>query len=201
MYGRESAGHSSTTSTHQPALTSIATPASSRSRIRGHQPTGAASSHTAVSAGSTRKAWSILARKPTPTSTPASTSHRVPPFSTARCVAYAAPISTSTSRASGLLNRKIRTATGVRASAAPAISPAPGPATRLTAAYSSPTDATPMSACGTRTLQLLSPKIRTESPVTHSAAGVLSTVIAFAASDEPKNHAFQLSPPACAAAE
>jgi hypothetical protein len=29
----------------------------------------------------------------------------------------------------------------------------------------------------------------------------LSTVIQFAASDEPKNHAFQLTPAACAAAE
>ncbi len=75
------------------------------------------------------------------------------------------------------------------------------PAARRTAAYSSPTAATPISACGTRMLQLLSPKIRTDSPVTHSAAGVLSTVIEFAASDEPKNHAFQLWPPACAAAE
>jgi hypothetical protein len=110
-------------------------------------------------------------------------------------------MSTSTSSASGLLNRKIRTATGVSASAAPAISPAPGPAIRLTAAYSSPTDATPMSAWGTRTLQLLSPKMRTDSPVIHRAAGVLSTVIASAASEDPKNHAFQLSPPAWAAAE
>ena len=125
----------------------------------------------------------------------------MPAVSTARCVAYAAPTSSSTSSASGLLNRNIRTATGVSASAAPAISPAPGPGPACTAAYSSPTDATPISACGTRTLQLLSPKIRTESPVTHSDAGVLSTVIAFAASDEPKNHAFQLSAPACAAAE
>jgi hypothetical protein len=125
----------------------------------------------------------------------------VPPFSTARCVAYAAPISTSTSRASGLLNRNINTATGVSASTAPAISLAPGPATRRAAAYSSPTDATPISACGARMLQLLTPKIRTDSPVIHNAAGVLSTVIAFAASDEPKNHAFQLSPPAWAAAE
>ena len=49
-------------------------------------------------------------------------------------------------------------------------------------------------------LQLLNPKIRTESPVTHRAAGVLSTVMKFAASDEPKNHAVQLSPPAWAAA-
>jgi hypothetical protein len=37
--------------------------------------------------------------------------------------------------------------------------------------------------------------------VIHSAAGVLSTVIEFAASDEPKNQASQLCPPACAAAE
>ena len=42
-----------------------------------------------------------------------------------------------------------------------------------------PTDATPMSACGTRMLQLDSPNSRTERPVTHSGAGVLSTVIAF----------------------
>ena len=58
-----------------------------------------------------------------------------------------------------------------------------------------------MSACGTRMLQLDRPKIRTERPSTQSAAGVLSTVIQFAASEEPKNQAFQLTPAACAAAE
>ncbi len=104
------------------------------------------------------------------------------------------------SSASGLLNRNISTATGVSASAAPASSPAAGPAVRRTAAYSSATVATPISACGTRMLQLDSPNSRTERPVTHSAAGVLSTVIAFAASDEPKNQAVQLWLPACAAA-
>jgi hypothetical protein len=50
-------------------------------------------------------------------------------------------------------------------------------------------------------LQLFSRKTRTDRPVIHRAAGVLSTVIELAASDEPKNHAVQLSPPACAAAE
>ena len=50
-------------------------------------------------------------------------------------------------------------------------------------------------------LHELSPKIRTDSPITHSDAGVLSTVMKFDASDEPKNNAFQLSEPACAAAE
>ena len=35
----------------------------------------------------------------------------------------------------------------------------------------------------------------------HSAAGVLSTVMKLAASEEPKKNAFQLVAPACAAAE
>jgi hypothetical protein len=92
------------------------------------------------------------------------------------------------------------TATGVSASTVPASSPAPVPAVRRTAAYSSATAATPMSACGTRTLQLLSPNSRTDRPITQSAAGGLSTVIEPAASDAPKNHADQLCPPAWAAA-
>ena len=45
------------------------------------------------------------------------------------------------------------------------------------------------------------PKIRTDSPIGHSASGVLSTVIEFAASEEPKKNAFHDSEPACAAAE
>jgi len=36
--------------------------------------------------------------------------------------------------------------------------------------------------------------------MTHRDAGGLSTVIEFAASEEPKNQAFQLALPACAAA-
>ncbi len=163
-------------------------------------PTGAASSQTAVNAGSTRNACNILVRNPNPTSTPTSTSQRVRPASTARSSAYAAPTSSSVSSASGLLNRNISTATGVSASTAPASSPAAVPAVRRTVAYSSATVATPISAWGTRTLQLLNPNSRTERPVTHSAAGVLSTVIAFPASDEPKNQAVQFSAPACAAA-
>ena len=50
-------------------------------------------------------------------------------------------------------------------------------------------------------LQELKPKIRTDRAITQSAAGGLSTVIELAASDEPKNNAFQLTEPACAAAE
>ena len=67
-------------------------------------------------------------------------------------------------------------------------------------AYSSPTDATPISACGTSRLQDDSPKIRTDSAISHSESGVLSTVMAFAASEEPKKKAFHDSEPACAAA-
>ena len=128
-------------------------------------------------------------------------SHRVDAFSTARTIAYAPMVMSSTSSASGLLNRNISVATGVSASAAPAISPAAAPNQRRTAAYSTPTVATPMSACGTRMLQELTPNRRADRPITHNDAGGLSTVIRFAASKEPKNRAFQLCEPAWTAAE
>ena len=144
-------------------------------------------------AGSTRNACSILVRKPNPTSAPASTSQPVEAFSTAAT-------RSSTSNASGLLNRNISTATGVSAKVVPASRPAAVPNQRRTVAYSSPTAATPASASGTRMLQALRPNSRTDKPISHSAAGVLSTVIALPASSEPKNHAFQLTEPACAAA-
>lgn len=73
--------------------------------------------------------------------------------------------------------------------------------TRFTVAYSTPTDATPISAWGSRIANDERPRIRTDTLMNHSAAGVLSTVIAFAASDEPKKNAFQDTDPACAAAE
>ena len=44
------------------------------------------------------------------------------------------------------------------------------------------------------------PNRRTDSPVTHSEAGGLSTVMKFCASTDPKNQADQLCEPACAAA-
>ena len=111
----------------------------------------------------------------------------------------------STSRASGLLKRNISAAAGVQASTAPAISPATVPCrgsviTRRIVTYISATAATPMSACGTSTAQLFIPKMRTDSPVTHNEAGGLSTVMKFDGSSAPKNHAFQLSEPAHAAA-
>lgn len=86
------------------------------------------------------------------------------------------------------------------ASSAPASSPAPCPDTRRTAAYSSPTAATPMSACGTSRLQDENPKIRAEISIGHSDAGGLSTVIAFSGSRDPKKNAVQSFAPACTAA-
>ena len=122
--------------------------------------------------------------------------------STARRVAPAAPTINRTSIASGLLKRNISTATGVSAIAVPAIRPATAdPVVRRTTPWSSATVAMPSRAWGTRMLQLDRPKIRTDSAIGHSARGVLSTVMEFAASLEPKKNAFQDSEPACAAAE
>ena len=50
-------------------------------------------------------------------------------------------------------------------------------------------------------LQLLTPKMRADSSITHSEAGGLSTVMKLAESLEPKKNAFQLFVPACTAAE
>ena len=139
-------------------------------------------------------------RKPKPRNTPASSSQRVLAFSTARVVAQAAATMSSTSSASGLLNRNISTATGVSASTAPASRPAAGPATRRTVAYSSATAPTAIRACGASMLHDEKPKIRPDSAITHSEAGGLSTVIALAESSEPKKNAVQLCVPACTAA-
>src|SRR5439155_3173885 len=100
-------------------------------------------------------------------------SHRVDAVSTARTVAYAAATSSSVSSASGLLYRNISAAAGVTASAAPANSPAPGPAQRRTAPYSRPTAATPSSACGTSIDQLENPNTRPDSAITHNEPGGL----------------------------
>jgi hypothetical protein len=91
-----------------------------------------------------------------------------------------------------LLNRNISVATGVSARIAPASSAAPAGKRRRTLAYSTPTDATPASACGASTVHGLSPKIRAARSDGHSDAGGLSTVMKFEASEEPKNMAFQL---------
>lgn len=100
-----------------------------------------------------------------------------------------------------MLNRNISAATGVSASAAPASRAAQAGKRRRTAACRTATVATPMSACGTRMLQVLTPNTRAARAIGHSAAGGLSTVMALAASEEPKKNAFQLVAPAWTAAE
>src|SRR5438132_11439182 len=142
--------------------------------------------------GTTISACSIFVRNPRPISEAATRGQDGRARSTERVSAYTAPISTSVSGASGLLNRKISTATGVNARMPPASRPAAGPNQRLTAAYSNATDATPSSACGTRMLHELTPKRRAEMPITHSDAGGLSTVMKFDESNDPKKNAFQL---------
>ena len=83
----------------------------------------------------------------------------------------------------------------------PAIAPRVGSATmRRTVAYRTATAPTPISACGTKTAQLFIPNSRTDRPVTHSAAGGLSTVMKLLGSSEPKNHAVQSLAPDWAAA-
>lgn len=154
-----------------------------------------------MKAGRIRKAARVLVRKARPNIAPVSSSHRVPAVSIARTSPYAASVSSSTSSASGLLKRNISAATGVSASAVPASRPPSGEKRRRTVAYSTPTVAAPISACGASTDQEERPKIRAESTIGHSAAGGLSTVMKFAASEEPKKNAFQLCEPAWTAAE
>src|ERR1700712_804592 len=108
---------------------------------------------------------------------PPHSSHLVLPSAIALVIAQAARTRHSTSIASGLLNRNINAATGVTASAVPANRPAPAPDTRLTAAYSTPTDATPISACGIRMAKELTPNSRAEISIGHNEPGVLSTVM------------------------
>ena len=201
MYGRLDAGHSSTMAIHHPAATTVATPIDARCPIRRQKVVGAANRYTSANAGRTRNDWSILARNANPTSEPANVSQRHDACSRARVTAYAAPHSNSMSSASGLLNRNMRAATGVVASTTPARSAAPGRNHRLTLATTSATDPTPINAWGTRIDHELTPKRRAEIPMTHSAAGALSTVMALDASNEPKKNAFQLEAPACTAAE
>ncbi|GAA3244387.1 hypothetical protein GCM10020216_072430 [Nonomuraea helvata] len=99
-----------------------------------------------------------------------------------------------------MLNLNINTATGVSAITAPASSPAQTVNNLRTDAYTSATAPTPMSAWGTSMAQELSPNSRTLSTIGHKEAGVLSTVMALAASEDPKKNAFQLWLPACTAA-
>lgn len=209
MYGRMLAGTSTVSSTHQPALATSAPTAAALSSSRRRTVVGLATRKATASPGRIRNACSCLVRNAKPHATPASAihavRHRLPPVvgsnSSARSTQCTHAISSSTNRASGLLKRNIRHATGVVASAAPARRPVRWPNWRRTVAYSSQTASTPMMACGTRIDQLESPKSLTASAMGQMAAGGLSTVMELPASDEPHRNDHQLVEPACAAAE
>lgn len=201
MYGREEAGHSSTTATHQPPDTAAASPASSSCPSLRRSRVGAQTAYSRASGGRMTNACRVLVRKPRPIAAPAATSHPVRAPSRARSTQYTVMVSSRVSSASGLLKRNISAATGVSAKAAPLSRAAPAPNWRRTAAYSTAVVPTPIRAWGTRICQEPSPNSRTDSAIGHREAGGLSTVMEFPASEEPKKKAFQLSEPACTAAE
>jgi hypothetical protein len=125
----------------------------------------------------------------------------VRPSSTARSDAHTAATSNSTNSASGLSYRKIATATGVSANTRPATRPAGSPNLRRTVFHTNATVTTPASACGSRMLHGLRPNSRTDNAMGHRDIGGLSTVMEFAASDDPNRNAFHDCEPAWAAAE
>jgi hypothetical protein len=167
MYGRDDAGHSTVSSTNQPAETTKATAATAMCRSRARRVVGAAMRYAAANAGATISPSSILARNAKPSATAAHASHFGLACCTARTVQYAAAVISSTITASGLLNRNINAATGVNASTAPASSPVRGPLMRVTAQYTRATDATAIKASGISMLALLKPNICPDSPITH----------------------------------
>ena len=127
IQGRSAAGVSHISSGQaSPTTVMAAPPASSpRTRLR-----GAAHTHAAAIAGTTSSAAAILASKPRPTATPASTIQRTRPSSSPRTTAQTASVQQRTSSASGLLWRAIATVIGVSASARPAAKPATRPKRR-----------------------------------------------------------------------
>ena len=194
MYGRLPAGHSATASSHQPADTTIATPAASSCRMRRQSVVGAAHRYAAASAGQHEEGLQHLRQEPEARGTPRrAAASASPPSRRRRVVAHAAATISSTSSASGLLNRNISTATGVSARTAPASSPAAGPAhaahRRVEQRHRARRPSAPAGrACSTTR----SRRSARTGAITHSEAGGLSTVIALAESSEPKKNAFQL---------
>ena len=123
-------------------------------------------------------------------------------------VATTAPTIRVTSSASGLLNRNISAATGETANSAPAPNAAafsiPVPTWErkpILVEWTMSRTLTPARrTCGRSIENEENPKTRALSAMSHSAAGGLSTVIAFAESSEPKRKASQFSEPAWTAA-
>ena len=185
IHGRSLAGVSAIRAGQAPPTTTIAAPPASSWRTAVQRPRGATHRYAATIPGTTSSAAAIFASKPSPTATPARTTQRVPPSSSARTMHHSAATQHRISSASGLLWREIATVIGVSASTRPPANPAARPNRRRTRSYTSQTVATPISACGTSSAHELKPNARAESAWTQRASGGLSTVMTPAASNEP----------------
>ena len=175
------------TSTGQASPTAVITaPPASNWRKARTRPRGATHSHAATMPGTTSSAAAILVSNPSPTNAPATISQRTDPSRRRpRSSAQIAAVTQSTSSASGLLWREIATVIGVSANVRPATVPAARPNRERARSYTSPTVATPISACGTRIDHKFKPNARAESACTQSASGGLSTVCSPAESNAP----------------
>jgi hypothetical protein len=87
MYGRDSAGHNSTSATNQPADTIIEPRAARSCSRRVRSRVGPATRYASPNAGTTSSAWPILVRNPKPTAAPAATSHQVDAVTEAASIA------------------------------------------------------------------------------------------------------------------
>ena len=155
----------------------MAEPPPQRSSARTPRTPGPAAAGSGTPAASSSGTRSRPRHPPRP-----ATSCRAP--SRARSTQYTVTVISSASSASGLLKRNISAATGVtREHRARDQARRRALKRRRTAAYSTPTVATPISTSGTRICQEPSPKSRTDRAIGQSAAGGLSTVMEFAASE------------------
>ena len=129
MYGRLDAGQSSTIATHQPADDEHRDARERRAAERGAELRRAGEQvHERRTPGSTSERLQHLGEEPEADQRDRrARANACCPSSSARDHRVrAAPTSSSTSSASGLLNRNISAATGVSASTAPAMQPAAG---------------------------------------------------------------------------
>lgn len=187
MNGRDPDGTSTVSATHQPDASRIEPMETAASRSLRLHGVGENAKRASAKPGTMRSTWNCLVRNPRPTRPPASASSavlaRFPPreagFASARRTQSAASVMSSTSRASGLLNRNVSAATGVVTNRAPASTPNHVPQTRRAIRKTMNVVATPMIAWGSRIEKELSPNRRTESAMSQMDAGGLSTVMAF----------------------
>ena len=201
MYGRESAGHRLTSATYQPADTTIVAAPTSSLPMRFHIPTGAATRNASAETGHDQERLQHLRQE-----------RKADGAARQRDPASACSLGRPHHAVRGSHEQQHQQRVGVvepehqapPPGSAPAPRPRSGPRPVRCCAARSHTAvrrrATPISASGSSIVNALKPNSLPNKPITHSAAGGLSTVIALPASSEPNSHAFQSCVPACAAA-